>query len=128
MESQETGLQRTASALHVLVVDDNSDAADTLCVLLRMWGQDCRVAYDGETGFRLACGYHPDCLLLDLAMPRMDGYTLARKLRTKPELEHAKLIALTTHVGEPFVRLAWDAGFDDYFPKPADLPELNRLK
>jgi CheY-like chemotaxis protein len=58
----------------------------------------------------------------------MDGYTLARKLRTKPELVHAKLIALTTHVGEPFVRLAWDAGFDDYFPKPADLPELNRLK
>ena len=128
MESQETGLQRTASALHVLVVDDNSDAADTLCVLLRMWGHDCRVAYDGETGFRVARDYHPDCLLLDLAMPRMDGCTLARKLRTQPDLENAKLIALTVHVGEPFVRLAWDAGFDDYFPKPTDVADVKRLK
>jgi CheY-like chemotaxis protein len=76
----------------------------------------------------MACDYRPDCLLLDLVMPRMDGYTLARKLRAQAGLEHVKLVALTAHVAEPFVRLAWDAGFDHYYAKPTDLASVHGLR
>ena len=57
LENQGTGLQLTGRALHVLVVDDNRDAADSLCMLLRLWGYDCRVAYDGAAGLQAACDY-----------------------------------------------------------------------
>ena len=111
-----------------MVVDDNKDAADTLRILLGLWGHDSQVAYDGQTGLQVACDYHPDCLLVDLAMPGMNGYTLARRIRKQPGLQRAKLIALTVHVGELFVRLASEAGFDDYFVKPTHLAAVNSLK
>src|SRR5690242_17480033 len=76
----------TPRALHLLIVDDNRAAADSLCVLLRMWGYNCRVAYDGKAGLEAARAHRPDCLLLDISMPGMDGYTLASRLRRQPEL------------------------------------------
>jgi two-component system, OmpR family, response regulator len=109
-------------------VDDNRDAADTLCVLLRMSGYDCRAAYDGEAGFQVACDFRPDCMLLDLAMPGMDGFTLARKLRTQPDLERARLFAMTAYSDWASRKRALEAGFDDYFVKPMELVEVERLK
>jgi len=53
--------------LRVLVVDDNRPAADSLCMLLRLWGYDCRVAYNGTAGLEVACAYRPDCLMLDIS-------------------------------------------------------------
>src|SRR5262245_35005774 len=112
MDPQGTGSRLTRNRLHVLVVDDNRDAADSLCLLLRLWGYDCRVAYDGAAGLRAACDYQPDCWLLDIAMPGLDGYTLARRVRAQPSLVRAKLVALTAYSDETHVRRSQEAGFD----------------
>jgi CheY-like chemotaxis protein len=113
--------------LRVLVVDDNRPAADSLSVLLRLWGYDSRVAYDGASGWDVARAYRPDCLLLDINMPGMNGYTLASRVRGQPGLEKAQLVAVTAYSGPEHVRRATEAGFDHYFVKPADPVELRRL-
>jgi len=117
----------TAHALHVLVVDDNKDAANSLCMLLRIWGYDCLAAYDGLEGLEAARMYQPDCLILDIAMPHMDGYTLAQQVRQQPGLQQAKLVALTAYSDDWHTRRVWDAGFDFYLVKPADPFELERI-
>jgi CheY-like chemotaxis protein len=127
LDTQETGFQLSGRALHVLVVDDNRDAADSLCILLRQWGFDCQVAYDGAAGLRAACDYQPDCLLLDITMPGLDGYTLARKVRTLPSLNRTKLIALTAYSDEAYVRRSREAGFDLHLVKPTEPLEIKRL-
>ena len=127
MDTLETGFQLSGSALHVLVVDDNRDAADSLCMLLRLWGYDCQVAYDGVAGLRAARDYQPECLLLDIAMPGLDGYTLARAVRAQPGLERAKLIALTAYSDEEYVRCSREAGFDLHLVKPTAPFEIKRL-
>jgi CheY-like chemotaxis protein len=118
---------RTERALHVLVVDDNRDAADSLCILLKMWGFECRAAYDGVAGLEEARNYRPDCLVLDIAMPRMDGYTLAQQIRRQPGLEGTKLVALTAYSDERHARWVKESGFDYHLVKPADLQELERI-
>jgi len=114
-------------SLRVLVVDDNHDAADSLGTLLGLWGYDYRVAYDGNAGWELACAYRPDCLLLDIRMPGLDGYTLAGRVRQHPELQAAKLVALTAYSDEAHVRRAAEAGFDYRLVKTADPTEVERL-
>jgi CheY-like chemotaxis protein len=117
----------TVHALHVLVVDDNKDAANSLCTLLQIWGYDCRAAYDGLEGLEAARTYRPNCLILDIAMPRMDGYTLAQQVRQQPGLDQAKLVALTAYSDEQHARRVKDVGFDFYLVKPADPHELERI-
>ena len=127
MDNQAEVSQPAGSGLHVLVVDDNRDAADTLCMLLTLWGHDCRVAYDGEAGLQAACDYQPDCVLLDIAMPRLDGYTLARKVRALPGLDRVKLVALTAYSNEQHIRRSQEAGFDLHLTKPTQPLEIKRL-
>ena len=127
LENQGTGLQLTGRALHVLVVDDNRDAADSLCMLLRLWGYDCLVAYDGAAGLQAACDYRPDCLLIDIAMPGLDGYTLARRVRAQPGLDDAKLVALTAFSDETHVRRSQEAGFHFHLVKPTEPLEIKRI-
>jgi two-component system OmpR family response regulator len=110
--------------LRVLVVDDNEDAADSLCALLRLWGHESRAAYDGNTGLEVASAMLPDCLFLDIGLPGMDGYALARRLREHPALKEAKLVALSAYSDRERSRAA---GFDYHFVKPADPPELEAL-
>jgi CheY-like chemotaxis protein len=104
----------------VLVVDDNQDAADTLALLVRIWGHDARVAYDGVEGLRTACAFQPDCMLLDIGLPKLDGYSLARKIRQGEATAHMKLIALTAYSNEEHHRRAREVGFDYQIVKPAD--------
>src|SRR5438128_1574712 len=111
----------------VLIVDDNQDAAESLAVLARLWGHEVRTAYTGATGLELARAYRPDCLLLDINMPGMDGYTLARQLRREPALERAKLVALSAYSSEEHGRYSRDAGFDHCLVKPADPTALEGL-
>ncbi len=113
--------------LRVLVVDDNRDAADSLALLLRMWGHEVRVAYDGVEGLRSACAYEPDCALLDIGLPKLDGYSLARRFRDEQNLRRTKLIALTAYSGEHTISRAHEAGFDYHFVKPADPDLIRRL-
>jgi len=118
---------RNERVLQVLVVDDNRDAADTLGVLLQLWGYDHRVAYDGASALETARVYRPDCLVTDLALPGMDGCTLAQRIRQQPGLEKVKLVALTAFSDEIHSRRVKEAGFDHHLVKPADLTELERV-
>jgi signal transduction histidine kinase len=112
-------------AVRVLVVDDNRDAADSLAMLLSLEGHTVDVAYDGVTALSEAARFHPDIVLLDIGMPGMDGYQVARELRAGEAARPMRLIAVTGY-GQPDDRArARATGFDDHLTKPVD-PELLR--
>jgi DNA-binding response OmpR family regulator len=114
--------------LTVLVVDDNKDAADSLALFLQLAGFRVRTAYDGTAGLRAAEADPPDCVVLDINMPRADGLTVARRLRANPATRGARLVALTGLSDDEHARLIRDAGFDHHLVKgragPADVQEL----
>jgi CheY-like chemotaxis protein len=112
------------SPARVLVVDDNLDAADTLTTFLEMLGLQARQANDGESAVSAALDFAPDVVLLDIGLPGMDGYQVARALRAEPRLARTTLIALTGWGAEDDRRRAMDAGFDDHLTKPVDLGVL----
>jgi signal transduction histidine kinase/ActR/RegA family two-component response regulator len=104
--------------LRILVVDDNEDAAHSLSLLLQAMGHDLRVAHGGEEGLALAANFLPEIALLDIGMPGMDGYAVARELRSNP-LHDGMLIAAVTGWGQARDRERADAaGFDMHFRKP----------
>ncbi len=111
----------------VLVVDDNVDAADSLAMLLRLQGQEVAVAYDGPSALAKAEADPPAIAFLDLGMPRMDGYELARAFRARPALKGVLLVALTGW-GQPEDRQRTrEAGFDHHLVKPVEADALHRL-
>jgi CheY-like chemotaxis protein len=114
-------------ALRVLVVDDNHDAADTLAVLMRLWGYDCQVSYNGETALQTVQDFRPDCLLLDINMPKLNGFAVARQLRQQSALAGVKLVALTAYSDQTHTQRIQEAGFDHHLVKPADIDDLKRL-
>jgi signal transduction histidine kinase/CheY-like chemotaxis protein len=113
--------------LRVLVVDDNADAAQMLAALLEVQGHAVSVEYDGRGALARARREHPDVLLLDIGLPDMDGYELARRLRAQPENAGATLVALTGYGQNQDREEAQQAGFDHYLVKPADLNEVNEV-
>jgi CheY-like chemotaxis protein len=117
----------TARDFRVLIVDDNRDAANSLATLARFWGYDVRTAYDGAAGLEAAGTFRPDCLVLDIGLPRLDGYRLARHVREHPALSRAKLVALTAYSSDEHRRRAQEAGFDYYLIKPADPDTMEDL-
>jgi two-component system, OmpR family, response regulator len=127
VENQGIGIEPTTSNFQVLVVDDNRDAAHSLCMLLRLWGYTCRATYDGKAGLKAASEDRPDCLLLDIAMPGLDGYTVARRVRAQPCLDNARLVAITAFSDQTHVHLSQEAGFDYHLVKPTDPLEIKRL-
>jgi two-component system OmpR family response regulator len=104
----------------VLVVDDNKDAAESLAVVLRHEGHDVRVALDGAAALAAATAAVPEVVLLDLAMPGMDGYEVARRLRQRPDLAATRLVALTGFGSAEDHRKSGEAGFDQHLTKPVD--------
>ena len=108
-------------------MDDNRDGADSLLLILQAYGHEARAAYDGESALRLARSFRPDVVLLDIGMPGLDGYEVARRLRRDGGLGDALLVALTGHGREEDRRLSAEAGFDVHLLKPADLGQLQRL-
>jgi len=116
-----------AKAQRVLVADDNRDAADSLAFMLRVAGHDVRIAYDGQQALDLAETFRPSLALVDIGMPRLNGYETARRLREKPYGADLTLIALTGW-GQPDDRnRSLAAGFDHHVVKPIDPPLLERL-
>jgi len=113
-----------AGNLRVMVVDDNVDAAQMLAALLEVQGHALSVEYDGQGALERARRERPEVLLLDIGLPDMDGYELARRLRAQPESAHATLVALTGYGQRQDREEARQAGFDHYLVKPADLGEV----
>jgi PAS domain S-box-containing protein len=116
-----------APCLHILVVDDNRDAAKCLALLLRLEGHDVRVAHDGETALAMAQRQPPDLAFLDLGMPGMDGYELCRRMRAEPALAKVVFVALTGWGQEEDARRSHEAGFDRHLVKPMEPHSLKRL-
>jgi YD repeat-containing protein len=111
----------------ILVVDDNRDAADMLTGLLTASGHTVQVAYDGEEALRRAAVFKPHAGLLDIGMEGMNGYQLAARLRSHPQLSELFLVAITGLGQEEDRRRALSAGFDAHLTKPADPVEIARL-
>jgi CheY-like chemotaxis protein/two-component sensor histidine kinase len=111
----------------VLVVDDNMDAADMLVVMLQMFGHEVQATYSGQTALETAVAYQPDCVLLDIGLPDMNGYEVARHLRQQPQTKDVRLIAMTGYGQESDRQSTQEAGFDHHFVKPADPQKLQDL-
>ncbi|HET8696187.1 MAG TPA: ATP-binding protein [Gammaproteobacteria bacterium] len=108
----------------ILVVDDNRDAADTLAMLLETLGADVEVAYGGQMALDSLARFAPDTVLLDIGMPEIDGYEVARRIRLEPRNERVMLVALTGWGQDQDFRLSKTAGFDHHLVKPPDIDEL----
>jgi CheY-like chemotaxis protein/anti-sigma regulatory factor (Ser/Thr protein kinase) len=111
----------------LLVVDDNRDAANSLAVLLRLQGHEVRVAHDGPAALELVKVYRPELVFLDIGMPGMDGYEVARRLRSQPGLEKVRLAALTGWGQNEDRRRTAKAGFDHHLVKPPELSVIDGL-
>jgi PAS domain S-box-containing protein len=111
----------------VLVIDDNSDAANALRMLLENDGHTVRVAHDGVSGLALAREYRPEYVLLDIGLPRLNGYDIAASVRGDPELKHTTLVAITGY-GQVHDRARTAAvGFDHHLTKPVEFSALQEL-
>jgi PAS domain S-box-containing protein len=111
----------------VLVIDDNSDAANALRMLLENDGHNVRVAHDGVSGLALAREYRPEYLLLDIGLPRLNGYDIAASVRGDPELKYTTLVAITGY-GQVHDRARTAAvGFDHHLTKPVEFSALQEL-
>lgn len=106
--------------LSILIIDDNVDAAHTLGALCEYMGHEVEFAYDGGAGLDAARRLRPDVVFLDLALPRMDGFEVARQLRADPVLRDALIIAVTGSAQEEARQRVREAGFDHHLVKPAD--------
>jgi signal transduction histidine kinase len=111
----------------VLVVDDNRDAADMLAELLRLLGVTVEVANDGAGALDALASFRPDVMLLDIGMPGMDGYAVAREVRVRPGGRAITIIALTGWGQEQDIEHARAAGFDHHLVKPPDLEKLRSI-
>jgi CheY-like chemotaxis protein len=111
--------------LRVLVVDDNEDTADSSSVLLQLWGHDVRVAYSGQAALESVATFQPDVFLLDIGMPRMNGFEMARRFRGR--FRDALLVAVTGYADATHRVLGEEAGFDLYLVKPVQPSDLETL-
>jgi PAS domain S-box-containing protein len=115
------------SRRRVLVVDDNVDSAESLAVLLRLYGHYVRLAHDGEAALEEARSFRPDVMFLDIDLPKMDGYEVARRLRLEPAMGGLTLVAMTGYGQEEERRRTREAGFDSHLVKPVDFDMLQEL-
>ena len=108
----------------ILLVEDHEEIWDFLSRRLKRRGYDVVVAVDGQEGVDKARGEHPDVILLDMNLPVMDGWTVARTLKADEAMRGVPIIALTAHAMSTDKEKALAAGCDDYHPKPVDFPQL----
>lgn len=113
-------------SMRVLLVDDNRDAADSLAMLLEIGGHEVAASYSAGDALQRAAQFRPQVVLLDIGLPDLDGYEVARRMRGMPELGGARLIALTGYGDEADRRRASEAGFDQHLVKPVDLDDLEK--
>ncbi len=119
--------QSSQPGRRVLVVDDNCDSADSLATLLRLFGHDVRAVYDGKQVLSVAKNYSPDLVLLDLGLPGLNGFEVAKQLRLITALKDVFIVALTGYGTEEDRRQTHTAGFNAHFIKPIDIASLQVL-
>jgi len=115
-----------AATHRILIVEDNPDARETMRLLLELSGHRVQLAEDGEAGLDLALRTHPDVALIDLGLPGLDGYELARRLRAAPEAASIRLVALTGYGQPEDRRRAAEVGFESFLVKPVDRGALDQ--
>ncbi len=115
------------SGLRVLITDDNVDAATSLAMLVQLKGHTAEVAFDGNRALELAETFRPDVAFLDIGMPGMSGYDVARELQNAPGMEHVRCIALTGWGTENDRNRSRQAGFYAHLTKPVELQEVERV-
>ncbi|MFL9960856.1 PAS domain S-box protein [Paraburkholderia sediminicola] len=113
--------------LRVLLVDDNHDSADSLAMLLELKGHDVRIAYGGEQALQIAPGFVPQLAVIDIAMPRMDGYATLAALRVRPELAGTMFVAMTGFGHASDRERTRAAGFHAHLVKPVELAQFDAL-
>jgi CheY-like chemotaxis protein len=111
----------------VLVVDDNPDAAESLALLLRLRGHDVREAHDGLEALSAGEEFRPDAVLLDIGLPGLNGYDVARRMRQQPRSRQALVIAVTGWGQDGDKQRSREAGIDHHFTKPVDVGRLAEL-
>lgn len=116
--------RRVALPRRVLLVEDNADISDLIQMQLRMWGHEVSIADDGPSGLEAALGQRPDIAFVDVGLPGMDGYEVARQIRSAEGADRMRLVAMTGY-GRPEDReRALAAGFDAHLLKPVDPRQL----
>jgi CheY-like chemotaxis protein len=113
--------------LRVLVVDDNIDTATSMAMLLSASGCDVRTAPDGPTALETALDYRPDVAILDLGLPGVDGFEVARRMHQQPILQKVVLVAMTGYGTDSDRQRSQEAGFDHYLFKPANFEKLHDI-
>jgi signal transduction histidine kinase/ActR/RegA family two-component response regulator len=113
--------------MRVLFVDDDAVIVETMGDLLRDMGYEVRVAHSGREALEVSAGFRPEAVLLDIGMPGMNGYEVARQMRARPETEHASLVAITGYGQEDDRQRAHEAGFDEHLTKPVRAADLQRV-
>jgi CheY-like chemotaxis protein len=116
-----------ATSLRLLVVDDSADMARLSGMLLRRAGHQVRTANTGQEALETALEFHPEVVLLDIGLPDMDGYEVARRIREAPALNNVVLVAMTGYGMESDRQRSREAGFDHHLVKPADSDDLRRI-
>ena len=117
----------TAPARRVLLVDDSVDAAEALSMLLETLGHEVRTMHDGTSALAIVDEFRPEVVILDIGLPGMDGFALARELRKLPSTRDVLLIALTGYGGDEDRLRARAAGFDHHLVKPVSFADLEDL-
>jgi CheY-like chemotaxis protein len=118
------GRPAAGGCLRVLLVDDNTDGADSLAALVRLAGHEARVAHDGPGALEAAAAFRPQVVVLDIGLPGLTGYEVARRLRADPDLAGAALVAVTGYGRDEDRERARAAGFDHHLVKPVAFAEL----
>ena len=116
-----------ALAHRLLVVDDNKDAAESMSMLLEMWGHEVAFAYDGPSALETAQEWRPEAVFLDIGLPGMDGYEVAERLRELPQAKDAILIAITGYGQEDDLARSKRAGINHHLVKPVAPDALRSL-
>ena len=119
--------QPTGPSLRVLVVDDNVDTVTTLALLVKESGHDVRTAYDGSAVLEAALDYRPNVVLLDIGLPGLNGFEVAKQLRQQPALQNAVLVAMTGYGRESDLQRSFAAGFDHHLVKPGDFGKVLQI-
>ena len=108
----------------ILVVEDDEDNLELVRFLLEQAGYEVLQAKDGRTGLELAYNQHPEMILLDMSIPEIDGWKVARQLKDSVETQNIIIVALTGHTAPGDRKKALDAGCDGYISKPLDIPSF----